>query len=143
VSDAAAAARRWAIAVLALVAAACASPHQRDEEASTAAARDQRQSASRPGAVGDMQPDALLGLSADQLTSLLGPADFTRGDGPAEIRQFRSSECVLDVFLYREPSQGGYVVEHVQTRERGLVRAADRACVADLLRARRTRPPAG
>ncbi len=90
-----------------------------------------------------MQPEELLGMSADQLAGLLGPADFTRNDGPAEIWQFRNSECILDVFLYRDPAaRGGYRVEHVETRDRGLVRAADPPCVADMLRARRTPPPA-
>jgi hypothetical protein len=98
--------------------------------------------ASKPGPADEMQPDELLGLSADELTGLLGPADFTRNDGPAEIWQFRNSECVLDVFLYRDPARGGYRVEHVQTRDRGLVRAADQSCVADLLRARRPPLPA-
>jgi hypothetical protein len=92
---------------------------------------------------GDVQPAQLLGLHADQLTALLGRADFTRNDGPAEIRQFRDPDCVLDVFLYQDPLHGGYLVEHVETRDRGLVRAAERTCVAGLLRARRTRAAAG
>jgi hypothetical protein len=91
----------------------------------------------------DVQPAQLLGLHGDQLTALLGRADFTRNDGPAEIRQFRDPDCVLDVFLYQDPLDGGYVVEHVETRDRGLVRPAERTCVAGLLRARRTRAAAG
>jgi hypothetical protein len=90
-----------------------------------------------------MQPGALLGLSADRLTTLIGPPDFTRNDGPAEIWQFRNSQCILDVFLYRELSGVGYRVEHVESRDRRLLGAADRTCVTDLLRARRTQPSAG
>ena len=135
-------ARGFAFAAVALAVAACAGSRQENQPTSAAAPQEPK-IALRPGPGGDMQPDQLLGLSGDQLTGLLGPADFTRNDGPAEIWQFRNSGCVLDVFLYQDLRQGGYRVEHVETRDRGLVREAERACVADLLRARRTRPEAG
>ena len=140
-SSAASKARGWAIPALALTVLTACTTSRDAERAGEAAARDQSLAA-RPGRVADMQPEELLGMSADRLAGLLGPADFTRNDGPAEIWQFRESECVLDVFLYRDPARGGYRVEHVQTRDRGLVRAADPPCVADLLRARRTPQPA-
>jgi hypothetical protein len=130
--------RGLAIGGLTLLLLACASAPDADR-AGAAVAHD-REIASRPGPETEVQPDALLGLSADRLTALIGPPDFTRNDGPAEIWQFRNSQCILDVFLYRELSGGGYRVEHVESRDRQLVGAADRACVADLLRARRTRP---
>jgi hypothetical protein len=126
---------------LTLLLAACASAP--DAESAGAAGLRNHEIASRPSPEIEMQPDALLGLSAERLTALIGPPDFTRNDGPAEIWQFRNSGCILDVFLYRDLSQGGYVVEHAQARDRGLVRGADGTCITDLLRARRTRPAAG
>ncbi len=107
-----------------------------------ASAPDPRQTAAKTGDL-DVRPEQLLGLNAGQLTALLGPADFTRTDGPAEIRQFRGSDCVVDVFLYQEPAAGRYRVAHVETRDRGLVGTAERPCVAGLLRARRLRSAAG
>ncbi len=107
-----------------------------------ASAPDPRQTAAKTGEL-DVRPEQLLGLDADQLTTLLGGADFTRSDGPAEIRQFRGSDCVVDVFLYQEPAAGRYRVAHVETRDRGLAGVAERPCVAGLLRARRLRSAAG
>jgi hypothetical protein len=132
---------------LGFAAAGCASSEGHNTDADLAApppasAPDRRQTAAKTGD-GDVQPEQLLGLDADQLTALLGRADFTRNDGPAEIRQFRDADCVLDVFLYQDPSEGGYRVAHVETRDGGLVRTTERTCVTGLLRARRTRAAAG
>ena len=90
----------------------------------------------------DIRPQQLMGLDRDQLAALLGPADFTRDDGPAEIWQFRDPDCLLDVFLYLSPTSGDYRVEHVEARNRSLAGAAEPACVAALLRERRTRASA-
>jgi hypothetical protein len=148
VTGAAALMRGCLTIALGFAAAGCASSDGYNTDADLAAppptsAPDRRQTAAKTGD-GDVQPEQLLGLDADQLTALLGRADFTRSDGPAEIRQFRDSDCMLDVFLYQDPSEGGgYRVEHVETRDRGLVRTAERTCVAGLLRARRIRAAAG
>ena len=134
---------------LGFAAAGCASSdgYNADADADLAApppasAPDPRLTAAKTGDL-EVRPEQLLGLDADQLTALLGRADFTRTDGPAEIRQFRGSDCVVDVFLYQEPVEGGYRVAHVETRDRGLVGTAERPCVAGLLRARRLRAAAG
>jgi hypothetical protein len=132
---------------LGLAAAGCASSGGRDTDAELAApppasAPDAWRTAARTGDL-DVRPEQLLGLNAEQLTALLGPADFTRTDGPAEIRQFRGSDCVVDVFLYQQTAAGDYRVAHVETRDREVVGTADRPCAAALLRARRLRAAAG
>jgi hypothetical protein len=109
-----------------------------DRQASSGGERGQRHATRSPGAA-DMQPEQLLGLTPDELSGLLGPADFTRDDGPAEIWQFRDAECVLDVYLYIDPIAGGYRVEHVEARDGSLVNAADTDCVAGLMQDRRLR----
>ncbi len=43
---------------------------------------------------------SLTQMSDRSLTQRLGAPDFTRPDAPAEIWQYRSASCVLDVFLY-------------------------------------------
>lgn len=87
----------------------------------------------------DPTPAQLVGLDADQLDRLLGTPDFTRADGPAQIRQYREAGCVLDVFLYSD-SAGSYRVTHVDGRERVLSGGdAAPACVSSLIHTRRLR----
>lgn len=81
-------------------------------------------------------PTQLVGLDAEQLDDLLGPADFMRSDGPAEIRQYRDSGCVLDLFLYADAASGRYRVSHVNARDRQAAGVAEQACIAGLLRTR-------
>jgi hypothetical protein len=44
----------------------------------------------------------LIGLKRDQIQARLGDPAFRRRDAPAEIWQYRSPLCVLDLFLYRD-----------------------------------------
>jgi hypothetical protein len=44
----------------------------------------------------------LIGLERDQVQSRLGDPAMRRRDAPAEIWQYRSALCVVDLFLYRE-----------------------------------------
>jgi hypothetical protein len=84
-------------------------------------------------------PAQLVGLDADQVEDLLGPADFTRSDGPAEIRQYRDAACVLDLFLYADAASGRYRVAHVAARDLVSGGTAEQGCAASLLRARHLR----
>jgi len=65
-------------------------------------------------------------MSDRQLMQRLGAPDFTRRDAPAEIWQYRSASCVLDVFLY--PEQGGLKVVHATTRDRVKLGTPDNNC---------------
>jgi hypothetical protein len=44
----------------------------------------------------------LIGLEREQIQARLGDPALRRRDAPAEIWQYRSPLCVLDVFLYRD-----------------------------------------
>ncbi len=57
----------------------------------------------------------LAGLDEAELVAMLGQPDFRRSDPPAQLWQYRSADCVLDVFLYSEPS--GYRVVHSETHD--------------------------
>jgi hypothetical protein len=46
--------------------------------------------------------DELIGLERTELQARLGAPALRRRDAPAEIWQYRSSLCVLDLFLYRD-----------------------------------------
>lgn len=78
-------------------------------------------------------PEQLVGLDADQLERLLGPADFKRSDGPAELLQYRDTDCIIDLFLYPDAASGAYRVAHVDARDRVLNGDAEQPCVSRLL----------
>jgi hypothetical protein len=61
----------------------------------------------------------LTGLGPAELVALLGEPDFRRRDPPAELWQYRSADCVLDVFLYGEG--GSYRVVRSETRDRHVL----------------------
>lgn len=128
--------RRTKLLLLALVllVAACASS---GEDIATPAP-------SAPPAGPDPTPAQLVGLDAGQLDRLLGPPDFKRSDGPAEIRQYRDANCVLDVFLYADAAAGKYRVTHVEGRDRAVAGGdATPACLNGLLHVRRLRTAGG
>jgi hypothetical protein len=68
----------------------------------------------------------LTGLSADEVVALFGEPDFRRAEPPAELWQYRSADCVLDLFLYDDA--GGFRVAHSETRDRSLVQAGSGQC---------------
>jgi hypothetical protein len=78
----------------------------------------------------------LIGLESAQVTGLLGAADFRRDDGPAEILQYRSSSCVLDLYLYRDDGSGDYRVKYIEARDRSLAQQAPQTCVNSVMRSR-------
>jgi len=45
-------------------------------------------------------PGDLKGYSPGQVAALYGEPDLKRVDSPAEVWQYRSAECVLDLFFY-------------------------------------------
>lgn len=123
---------------LALVVAACAGANDagtNDEGLDSGAHPQPATRSSEPVPV----PAQLVGLDVEQLDDLLGPADFMRSDGPAEIRQYRDSGCVLDLFLYADAASGRYRVTLVEARDRLSAGPAEQACVAGLLQARHLR----
>jgi hypothetical protein len=82
-------------------------------------------------------PVRLVGLAPDQLDQLLGPANFRRADGPAELRQYRSDTCVLDVFLYPDAETGTVRVAHVEARNHTMQKIAAAGCITNIRNARR------
>jgi hypothetical protein len=80
-------------------------------------------------------PQNFLALSGPEVTARLGPPDLLRRDGTAEVRQYRSSACILDLFLY--PADGETLaVRHAELRGPGLDADARRLCLGEMLQAR-------
>lgn len=85
----------------------------------------------------NVQSSQLMGLDPGQVTGLLGPADFRRDDGPAQILQYRSPTCVLDLFLYRDSGGGDFHVTYIEARDRSLSQQAPQTCLASVVRSKR------
>ncbi|HSV29486.1 MAG TPA: hypothetical protein VLL76_08000, partial [Candidatus Omnitrophota bacterium] len=77
---------------------------------------------------GVTEPARLKGLNPLQVKAVLGKPVFTRRDAPAEIWQYRSRACTLDVFLYDE--KNGQSVAHVAVRSPQPMDEKD--CFSDL-----------
>lgn len=115
--------RAGALVWSALALAACSSPAGPDEGATTAALSAPGGAAAPPR----LRPVGnLVGLNERQLTDALGAPSFRRTDGPNELVQYRTAECILDVFLYPNPG-GDMTAAYVEARNTALaaVDAAD------------------
>jgi hypothetical protein len=70
------------------------------------------------------EPGRLKGLSGRQVIQVLGTPGFRRRDNPAEIWQYRTHACTLDLFLY--DAEGGQTVTHFAVRSPSAI--SDRDC---------------
>ena len=61
-------------------------------------------------------PDArqLVGLNGDGLTHLLGKPALLRQEAEVEVWQYRTADCVLHLFLYRDVANSSRRVVHVE-----------------------------
>ena len=80
-------------------------------------------------------PSHLAGLYGDQVIDMLGPPGFKRKDDPAQIWQYRTKVCALDLFLYRAEDGSPYRVRHFEARSRGKETVSARDCFVGLLKA--------
>jgi hypothetical protein len=69
----------------------------------------------RPPAIADLK-----GLAPEQVTALIGNPDLRRTDPPAEIWQYRSADCVLELYFYNSGASRRmvYAEAHRRTPER-------------------------
>lgn len=72
------------------------------------------------------RPPELVGLSREQVASLLGAPTLLRREAPAEVWQYVGAACVLHVFLYQE--HGAVRVAHYESAVRGGRRVKARDC---------------
>ena len=74
-------------------------------------------------------PTSVLGLQARQLEEFLGTPKLVRRDAPAEVWQYRSAACVLDVFLYQDKPTAGIRVKYAEARTSAAEPARTDECV--------------
>jgi hypothetical protein len=67
---------------------------------------------------GSVRLGNLAGLAPSQVAALYGQPDFRRNDPPAEVWQYRSADCVLDLYFYS--GAGGEQLVFAQSRPRSL-----------------------
>jgi len=85
------------------------------------------------------KPSELVGLSADQVTILLGKPSFVRHDMPAEVWQYRAHDCVLDIFLYPPVKAGGdkeHTVLYYELRSKNAQKISGEGCYGALIAAK-------
>ncbi|HAA92191.1 MAG TPA: hypothetical protein DCE33_07075 [Rhodospirillaceae bacterium] len=74
------------------------------------------------------------GQKAESLVRVIGRPDFVRRDGPAQIWQYRSSACILDLFVYGKQSE--QKIAHSELRGSAVGKAPANGCFAKLLEGR-------
>ncbi|MFZ5791485.1 MAG: hypothetical protein ACOY3L_12380 [Pseudomonadota bacterium] len=85
----------------------------------------------------------VVGLSPDELQSLLGQPQMVRDETGAEVWQYRARACVLDLYLYPQEAQGGAAglrVAYLEARDRSAANFAAARCVTALMAERRELP---
>ena len=71
----------------------------------------------------------LTGLHPPEILAMLGQPDLRRDEPPAEVWQYRTADCVVNLFFYQE--QDGYRLIHAETWQRSLAIGAEPARCSD------------
>jgi hypothetical protein len=82
---------------------------------------------------------SLVGLSAGELSALIGAPRWSRRESPAQVWQYQGASCVLDVYLYEEA--GGPRVVYAEARDESRLPVTLSACL-ERIEAERRRPAA-
>jgi hypothetical protein len=115
--------------LLALAAASCAPPPHVGSGTSTGAVPSApRETDAEPAKAGarPVAPPTLVGLAARDVEGLFGRPRFVRRDGPAQIWQYGTDACTLNLFFYREAA--GFRVRHFELRDRSADLASAGGC---------------
>ena len=76
----------------------------------------------------------LIGANKGLILKVLGQAHFTRVDPPAQILQFESGTCFLDLFFYKRKNK--LKVNHVSIRSKQVKKIKDEDCFLSLMSSR-------
>jgi hypothetical protein len=85
-------------------------------------------------------PLALIGLSASELSGLIGAPRWIRRESPAEVWQYQGASCILDVYLYADG--GALRVTHAEARDATALPVTIADCLQRIEAERRPRTPA-
>ncbi|MFD2232743.1 hypothetical protein [Phaeospirillum tilakii] len=115
--------RLAAAAGLVLLVAACAGPSGPGAGGGPAAVAPVPSGRPAPGSL-----EALNGVQAAELERRFGAPAFRHSDPPAEVWQYRSRVCTLDLFLYRQPGVP-LTVAHATVRGPGGASIGEADCL--------------
>ncbi len=102
-------------------------------QAATAPIRpDQQAAAPAAATLGIDSPRRMVGLDRPALQTLLGNPGLQRIEGKAELWQYRTANCVLDVFFY-PGKDGAPRVTHADLRGRRDSRSAPQTCYGEIV----------
>jgi len=68
-----------------------------------------------PTAASPLQASAIMGLDRGALRKLLGEPRLIRHDAPAEVWQYQTTSCVLDLVLYKQANKSRVVYAEART----------------------------
>lgn len=83
-------------------------------------------------------PDEVMGLGRNAVQALLGKPGLVRREAPAEVWQYQSGGCVLDVFLYE--ASPDFQVVYLEARTGQAINTATATCLGAVLDRRRATP---
>ncbi len=84
----------------------------------------------KPAALAPARSADIIGLGTEAVEKLLGAPEMVRRDAPAEVWQYRSEACVVDLYLY--PAQAAYRVAYIEARDPSAASVAADNCFASL-----------
>jgi hypothetical protein len=90
----------------------------------------------QPGPPIDDNPGQLMGLDPIGLEQRLGAPEMRRREPPAEVWQYRTASCILDLFLYAK--SGIKEVVYMEARDFTAAEIETRQCLRGLLLERRS-----
>ena len=137
-------------ATMALGLAGCATSRDPAAETETDPAAATETLAQRPAAIPippmriplpppDIDLGQILRVDTDQVVSLLGKPELKRRERQAELWQYRSASCVLNLFVYPNGSNKAPEVTHAEARSRAGGMMPPRMCLASLIARRNGR----
>jgi hypothetical protein len=85
----------------------------------------------QPGPSDPVRSAAILGLDSGAVRKLLGEPGLIRRETPAEVWQYRTADCVLDVVLYDHAT--GPRVAYAEARTSAAEPTATDACLTDVV----------
>jgi hypothetical protein len=110
-------------------------------EASTVPAPTQSAALPRPNAPALRATSELVGLDSTMVEQRLGSPVLRRRDAPAELWQYRSPLCVMDVFLYSDGRS--FKVMHVELHSRSVEQVQAPTCLASFGEQHKPPPTSG
>jgi hypothetical protein len=76
--------------------------------------------------------DQFIGMASDEIINLLGMPIFIRRESPAEIWQYQSNICFIDIFFYKKDSK--LFAKHSEFRSNGVKKTNNGVCFTSVLK---------